>query len=111
MIQLFYDKKKIIAEVKCNIPVKGDSYGAAQKKGIIKDIKGLLTKQDKSKVNIFPDDHASYYKFMVVLDIENSKDAMRKIIKKMDNLAIVEYNEQQQLDTSKVYIVYIDYKN
>ncbi len=105
-----YDKKKIIAEVKCNIPVNDNSYGAAQEHSIIKDINGLLSGDGKNKVDISVN---LYYKFMVVLHTDKTKEAMRKIINKINNPSIdspvVEYSKKQCLDKSKVYIVYIDY--
>ena len=36
-----YEGKKIIAEVKCNIPVNKTSFGAAQEEGILNDIQLL----------------------------------------------------------------------
>ena len=46
-----YDgRKKIIAEVKCNIPVNGTSFGAAQEDGILDNIDHLL--HGKAKANI-----------------------------------------------------------
>lgn len=104
-----YDKKKIIAEVKCNIPVNDNSYGAAQEYSIIKDINGLLSGEGKNKVNILKCELNLYYKFMVVLHTDKTKEAMQKIIKKINNPSVVEYSKEQCFEKSKVYIVYIYY--
>ena len=103
---------KIIAEVKCNIPVNDNSYGAAQEYSIIKDINGLLSGEGKNKVDISECDLNLYYKFMVVLRTDKTKEAMQKIIKKINktnNPSVIEYTKEQCFDKSKVYIVYIDY--
>lgn len=93
---------RIVAEVKCNIPVNGDSFGAAQRTGIIEDIESLQNGKGKSSITNTED----YYKFMVVLSDKdnNVKKAMRKIISERGN--IEEYNGQK-VKADKVYIVYI----
>lgn len=53
----------VIAEIKCNIPVNGDEFGAAQRGGIEKDIKGLA----KGKTRETP---ADAFKFMVILNTD-----------------------------------------
>ena len=93
---------RIVAEVKCNIPVNGDSFGATQRTGIIEDIESLQNGKGKSSITNTED----YYKFMVVLSDKdnNVKKAMRKIISERGN--IEEYNGQK-VKADKVYIVYI----
>ena len=59
------DKAKIVAEVKCNAPVKRNAFGAAQMRQLIKDIKGLQDHSSKSKEK---KSVAGYKKFMVMLD-------------------------------------------
>ena len=92
---------QIVAEVKCNIPVNGDSFGAAQKHSIIEDIESLQNGKGKSSITNTDD----YYKFMVVLSDKegNVKKAMKKIISGRGN--IEEYSGK--ITTDKVYIVYI----
>ena len=94
---------KIIAEVKCNIPVNEDSFGAAQRTGIVEDLESLQNGKGKSCITNTED----YYKFMVVLSDKegNVKKAMRKIINGGDG--IEEYNGKITITTDKVYIVYI----
>ena len=94
---------KIIAEVKCNIPVDGDSFGAAQKSGIIKDIQSLQKGKEKSVI----DNTKDYLKFMVLLNDKkgNVQKAITKIIREESDIEIEEYN--RNITTDKVYIVYI----
>ena len=100
------NKLPIIAEVKCNIPVAVKRFGAAQKKGIIKDINGLITGKTKSAIK----DTSKYYKFMVVLEVDGIKDAMNHIVKnfKFRNVCVLNTNNNNSLDKQTVYIVYID---
>lgn len=97
-----YDgSKNIIAEVKCNIPVNATSFGAAQEKGIIKDIDHLLKGKDKAKnTNV-----ADYYKFMVILDCEHAQECMDKIIKKMEGVKL--YTSPAELDRENVFVIYV----
>ena len=55
----------IIAEIKCNIPVKRDEFGAAQANGIKGDITGLL--QGKKK-----EESPDAFKFMVILNTDRA---------------------------------------
>lgn len=54
----------IVAEVKCNIPVKSDRFGAAQLANLEKDVEGLLHGKTKAKGL----DTKNYLKFLVLLD-------------------------------------------
>jgi len=98
--------KKIIAEVKCNIPVDKTSFGPAQKEGIIKDIQYLQNGKSKAKIN----NTAQYYKFMVILDCdENVKECMRKIIDKQNMVKelVKEYTTPNDLDKEHVFVMYV----
>ena len=62
-IEYSSDSLKLIAEVKCNIPInEGKEFGAAQRNGIRKDIDGLLQGKKKSAINL-----KDYLKFLKVL--------------------------------------------
>jgi hypothetical protein len=55
---------RLIAEVKCNVPINGgDYYGAKQREGIEKDVTALLHGKSKAKLNV-----SNYLKFLVLLD-------------------------------------------
>lgn len=94
-------RTKIIAEIKCNIPVNGTSFGAAQEEGILDDIDHLL--HGKAKANIA--DISAYYKFMVILDCEHAKESMDKIIHKTEH--VKRYTFPNELDTNNVFVIYV----
>lgn len=94
---------KIIAEVKCNIPVNDDSFGAAQRTGIIEDIHSLQEGKEKSNITNTKD----YYKFMVLLSDNKGKvtKAMKNILKGINYAK--EYKDGEAITTDKVYVVYM----
>jgi hypothetical protein len=96
-----YGNKKIIAEVKCNIPVNKSSFGAAQEEGILDDIHHLLIGKKKEKI----DNIASYYKFMVILKWENIDICVDKIIKRTEHVKL--YMNPSELDTENVFVVIV----
>ena len=108
-IEPYQNYKGIIAEVKCNIPVGKNNYGAAQLAGIQNDINGLKNPQNKTKR---PEKMASsdkLYKFMVLFDCRDvigNKDvaqAVQDVIKKNTDIELFQ-DSSQILDTKKVYI-------
>lgn len=112
-----YDEgdKKILAEVKCNIPVNGKTFGAKQEEGIIKDIDGLLNGKTTGKVENINE----YYKFMVFLNASGVPDSVNKTLekkyKKKDEKKYDYYTnekgdiliEKEKLSKNVVYIVFI----
>ena len=92
---------KLIAEVKCNIPVKPHEFGAAQKNGILKDLKGLK----EGKRSFDGENTDNYYKFMVVLDVEGVRDAIKKLC---GNECMELVNNQ--IDKHHIYISFIELK-
>lgn len=102
------DGLPLIAEVKCNIPVKKDRFGAAQEAGIRKDIEALL--QGKRKMGVT--DVSRYYKFMAVLDMADGsvRKAMEKLISGFSSdIRVKEYvpGVTRVDDTQVVYVVYV----
>ena len=102
------DGLPLIAEVKCNIPVKKDRFGAAQEAGIRKDIEALL--QGKRKMGVT--DVSGYYKFMAVLDTADgsAREAMRRLIGHLfPDGRVKEYvpGVTRVDDTQVVYVVYV----
>lgn len=98
--------KKVIAEVKCNIPINnGEVYGSAQKHSIVRDLEALLKGKSKSKVN-----PSEFLKFMVFLDRGEIRHATKTLVKNLtglrDSIRFVEGAEEL---TSKdfVYIVFV----
>lgn len=101
-----YDKEvKIVAEVKCNIPVKENSFGAAQESSIMDDVKHLFNSKKKSKLSNIKD----CYKFMVFLEEKNVRDSARKLINKLTDKGsqVEEYSPKTTLQKDTVYFIYI----
>ena len=102
-------EKKIIAEVKCNIPVNKNSFGAAQEKGILEDIEHLKNKKGKEKGGV--EDTSDYYKFMVLLDCcddDKVKICTQKLIEGMEH--VKEYTTPNELDKENVFVMYVKIK-
>lgn len=101
---------KIVAEVKCNIPARKNAFGASQEKSIRKDIIHLQDGKNKSKIS--EQALRDCYKFMVLLDYEDVRKCMQKLIVKLNNegIKVQEYNPNNTLpqDKDTVYVVYID---
>ena len=99
---------KLIAEVKCNVPINGGRiYGSAQRNGIAEDIDALANGKNKSPIS--PTD---YLKFMVFLDLPEIRDATEHFIKNMkegkERILYFSGNVKVE-DTNKVYIVYVGF--
>ena len=109
---------KILAEVKTNLPSKKGVFNGHQKDEIINDLRSLLKGKVKGKDKI--DDTSDYFKFMVLLDNGNVKDAMKQLLgmkskkqkvlevkKVIKDNRIVDYSPNVPLTTEKIYLVYI----
>ena len=98
---------KIVAEVKCNIPVNETSFGAAQEKSIMEDVDHLF--HSKKKSDLTSEDIQDYYKFMVFLDVENVRVSTQKLIRKLTKkgLNVTEYTPKTKLQKDIVYFIYI----
>ena len=104
----YSDKQmKIVAEVKCNIPVNETSFGAAQENSIMDDVDHLF--HSKKKSDLTPKVIQEYYKFMVFLDVENVHVAAQKLIQKLTKKGyqIAEYTPKTKLQKDIVYFIYI----
>lgn len=109
-IDYTHDNTPIIAEIKCNIPVKNNEFGSAQRNGIIKDIKGLIS----GKKRIYP---KKAYKFMVILNSDlaapniDTRSAIDKILPQIKAEGHnVNYlpDDISTLKSDTVYIVILD---
>ncbi len=94
-----------IAEVKCNIPVGGDEFGAAQMNGIIKDLEGMMGEKKNHEKYQTSDCH----KFMVLLEMQDGnkvKDAMQNLLKNNKEYKDVCVElENKNIDTKHIYIL------
>lgn len=104
--------EEIIAEVKCNIPVNKSTFGPDQRKGIVKDIKGLLGKsytityKTGEKIQKEERDNNNYYKFMVFLDYEDSDKNVRESVSNLiKNLKV---SKEKEILTRDVIVYYKD---
>ena len=96
------DANGIIAEVKCNIPVNGTSFGAAQVEGLEDDVEHLLKGKSKATIDV-----TNCYKFMAILNAnEHIRECTNKVFR--DNPHVKEYNPRTPLSTSYVYVVYVN---
>lgn len=100
---------KILAEVKCNIPVGKTQFGSAQKAGILKDIEGLLNGKEKSKLKAKV---GSYFKFMVFMNYEEDGCDVKKSVENLLENTLYKnkvkyYDGKCQLDNDHVYIIFI----
>ncbi len=101
------DSTNIVAEVKCNVPVNGgDTYGAAQKHGIKKDLDSLLYGKKKSSI-----DTSTCFKFMVFLDTPEIRTATRKYLKSLESRykELIVYPESSlEFGKKSIYIVFVN---
>jgi hypothetical protein len=98
---------KIVAEVKCNIPVNETSFGAAQENSIMEDVDHLF--HSKKRSNLTSEDIQDFYKFMVFLDVEKVRVSTQKLIQKLTKKGyqIAEYTPKTKLQKDIVYFIYI----
>ena len=100
----------IVAEVKCNIPVKPDRFGAAQLSNLKKDVEGLLHGKAKAKGL----DTTNYLKFLVLLDDDGRvRPAAEHFIGTMQRSGyrIVVADRPCDLRTDTVYILMLKLTN
>lgn len=100
---------KILAEVKCNIPVGKTQFGSAQKAGILKDIEGLLNGEEKSKSSLSTT--KDYFKFMVFMDYTEDgcdvKKSVNELLTPYKEKVIITSDKVKDVDKDHVYIIYI----
>lgn len=102
------DDPDVIAEVKCNMPTKGGNiYGAAQKNGLIKDMRSLLRGKSKSQKKI---DHS--IKILGLFNSDTVRAATEHLMKCLpdDLKGKIEQEPTQHgtLKQDKVYVIYLN---
>ena len=99
----------IAAEIKCNIPVNSDRFGAAQRNAIVKDIKALSNPELKSKYHNTLSN--PFLKFMVLLQTNEPalfNDAVKSIQTATGvSTRILSEEDINHLRTDVVYIMII----
>jgi len=92
----------ILAEVKCNIPVKsGNQFGAAQKNGLVKDVDGLLKGKSKARLQ---DQLHSYYKILALYDTPEARTAATQLFSKRKDVLIGDEIKSKD----KVHVVFLN---
>lgn len=97
---------KIVAEVKCNIPInRGNKYGSNQCEGIYKDIDSLRNGKSKSKF-----DPSDAVKFLVFLDKPEIRTATELLIQDRRSKGyLIEYADDfDELNKNTIYVVFIN---
>jgi hypothetical protein len=100
----------VVAEVKCNIPINaGCRYGAAQQKGLTKDIEGLLKGKKPSK------NTDKSIKILGLYDTPEVRAATKHFVGKMSSerkeKMIIDPQQEQLLDKHHVYVVFVKIVN
>lgn len=88
---------KIIAEVKCNLPIHG-KLGAQQRENLYKDVGNLLDGKNGK-------DPSDYVKILVVFDADPSNSVVYNTLKNHFNDKISEYEGKKSTRTDVVYVV------
>ena len=97
----------IIAEVKCNIPINGgNAYGAQQRDGLIRDIKGLLNGKSKSARDI-----SNSVKLLALYDAATVRNASKRLVhnlpQELNKRIVIDPQEDRKLDSMSVFIIYL----
>ena len=107
-IELEIDGKPIIAEIKGNLPLNIESYGAQQRDGIIKDIGYLTNGKLKSKNHKPGKPIKNVYRFLILL--ENNRNAIQHLINNLCKKGTYNHNFFKIEDSSPINRSLANYK-
>ena len=96
---------RILAEVKANIPYGKNKYGAEQKKGIKKDLEGLIN--GKAKGGVQPAEIGKYLRFMVILEVDGARGAMNNLIKNYKYTGKINIVDSKPIAADKINVVFL----
>lgn len=114
-----YNKKRLLAEIKGNIPCKENKtiYGGNQKTGIKKDIDNLLNGKADNRIDISSDEFKDAYKCLILLEnnrsaIENYTGNLNNHTEYKDKFKIIYDNSNinKELSNEQINIVFVDLK-
>ena len=112
-----YNDKRLLAEIKGNIPCKEDIYGGNQKTGIKKDIDNLLNGKADNRIDISSDEFKDAYKCLILLKnncsaIENYTGNLNNHTEYKDKFKIIYDNSNinKELSNEQINIVFVDLK-
>jgi len=95
-----------VAEVKCNVPINGGSiYGAAQRKGIEKDLYGLL--KGKRKAHIIPHKCLKFFVFLDLPEVRAANRHLSSVNEEFRKHVVFEAHDAVPSRTDIIYGVYV----
>ena len=112
-----YNKKRLLAEIKGNIPCKENKtiYGGNQKIGIKKDIDNLLNGKADNRIDISSDEFKDAYKCLILLEnnryaIENYTGNLNNHTEYKDKFKIIYDNSNinKELSNEQINIVFVN---
>ena len=110
-----YNDKRLLAEIKGNIPCKEDIYGGNQKTGIKKDIDNLLNGKADNRIDISSDEFKDAYKCLILLKnncsaIENYTGNLSNHTEYKDKFKIICDNSSinKELSNEQINIVFVN---
>lgn len=112
-----YNKKRLLAEIKGNIPCKENKtiYGGNQKTGIKKDIDNLLNGKADNRIDISSDEFKDAYKCLILLKnncyaIENYTGNLNNHTEYKDKFKIIYDNSNinKELSNEQINIVFVN---
>lgn len=112
-----YNKKRLLAEIKGNIPCKENKtiYGGNQKTGIKKDIDNLLNGKADNRIDISSDEFKDAYKCLILLEnnrsaIENYTGNLNNHTEYKDKFKIIYDNSNinKELSNEQINIVFVN---
>lgn len=98
----------IIAEVKCNLPVGGNSFGAAQRNGLLKDVRNLAypCRKQKNRVAI-PENHLKFLAVLATGDEGQFVQALEKVVSKAAEIYPTEIETAEELSHCRPGTIYV----
>lgn len=95
-----------VAEVKCNVPINGGGvYGSAQRKGIEKDLDGLL--KGKRKAHIMPQKCLKFFVFLDLPEVREANKHLASVNEGFANNVVFESPAAVPSRTDIIYGVYV----
>jgi len=95
-----------VAEVKCNIPINhGSIYGSAQRKGIEKDVIGLIN--GKRKASMLPHSCLKFFVFLDTPEIRRANEQLLTVSEIFKMNMLFDYENTKLSRTDIIYGVYV----
>ncbi|MCF6207983.1 MAG: hypothetical protein L3J61_01155 [Ghiorsea sp.] len=99
-----------VAEVKCNVPInKGSIYGSAQRKGIEKDVIGLVN--GKRKASILPQTCLKFFVFLDTPEVRAANEHLLTVSDIFKQNMLFNYDNNTVSRTDVIYGIYVSPKS